>query len=153
MTTVLFFGGVLGVDSCASSHGYVVSRTPKLLEIDGRFFAVAGDIAVVAGFCKRLCKKKMRKGAGLHVDDGVAVELLSNSHLRQYAGEGYLDVAPDSFYATGSGSAAALGAMHAGADLVTSLRCAAKVDGYTRGPFDLVRYDIKDQKFIRWSAP
>lgn len=144
-------GGILAVDSCGSAGNAHITRVSKLLELDGRHFAISGDMGHVAGFCRDLVAGRHWE-AGLADGAGVPVELLSNHRLRVYSGRGFVDVEPTSFYATGSGSEAALGAMYAGAQLMDCMRAAAKVDAFTVGPFHAVRYDDADQKFVTWST-
>jgi hypothetical protein len=64
----------------------------------------------------------------LHISTELSITYYEGTHVR--------DVEDCSFYALGSGAAAALGAMYAGADAYGAIEAAIAVDPYTDGEID-----------------
>ena len=148
MTTIVYFGGVLAVDSLTTRGGWNAGPMDKLFNRDGRWLTGCGNAAEIVWGIECLLR-----GESFDFANSTVVELLSSHELVVYENRGHFRLRPDQWTAFGSGTGAALAALHMGADPMTALRVTAKADDATGGPFHAVRYDTVQQKFITWSAP
>lgn len=131
MTTVAYRSGVLAVDSLVMVNGWVVcSHMMKLRRLsDGSVCAITGNVAVAETLTAWVVSED-RNGPQPCVEDARVIVLRPNDTLEVYEDGGCytLPACEPFFYAFGSGSPPALGAMHAGADAIRAVQCACLVD-------------------------
>jgi len=84
-------------------------------------------------------EEEQEKGAGSRFDFIIAV----NGQLFEVADDLSVTRNIDGFYAVGSGSSIALGALHAGAKPLKAVQIAAKLSIYTDGPYQTVTQHSK----------
>lgn len=137
MTTVAYRAGVLAADSQATSS--YKQKCQKIHKVGDSYFAFCGALSTAYLFIEWL-KLDQRDWLidgkdppkGLGDDDFEAIEL---SEEGAFVWDCRLTRRPvlDAFYAIGSGSDFAMGAMAMGADAKEAVRVAAKFDPYTGG--------------------
>ena len=136
MTTVAIRDGVLAVDSLATQAGWKVSlNVPKLFKTrSGEVGAKIGSVASADNFL--LWMTRGRRGRPPDLKEATVV-LLSKSGktVTVFEGDGsfQIDLIKEPFVAFGSGMAAALGAMHAGANARRAVEIACMLDTSTGG--------------------
>lgn len=152
MTTIVYRDGVIAADSRTTVHteegGSRFFRCEKLYPVsNGRgritdILATAGESSsslVFVDWYRNGAVTKDKPGELIEGDADFTVLVLRRSGLYEYdkwcRGEKILD----RFYSIGSGSKAALGAMHAGANALTACRIACKVDPYSALPIVTMR--------------
>jgi hypothetical protein len=140
MTTIAYRNGVLAADTGAYINNgsvRVPGRGRKLYRLkDGSMAAGAGSRKDIQEMVRWL------DGGDEPAKDNDAYLLhISTEFITYYEGTHVRDVEDCSFYALGSGAAAALGAMYAGADAYGAIEAAIAVDPYTDGEIDMMMMD------------
>lgn len=140
MTVIAVRDGVLAVDSAIGGNGICNGRIAKWVEVHerhgGGYMAHAGTAAPGQAFVR-----SYESGADPMEkpdDDGVYVLWLrADGSVAEWA-SGWLDYEAE-FYAIGSGEAAALGAMAAGASADDAARIACRFHDGCSEPIDVMR--------------
>lgn len=132
MTTIAYRDGVLAADSQSNSgRGLIVPGSAKKVHAiaDGRLVAFSGAFAEGVAFVRAL-EKGLTELPVLNETTVLIVQM--DGSLILHEGETWHEQDGE-FYAMGTGAAAALGAMHAGADAVKAVEAACKVDPNSGG--------------------
>lgn len=137
MTTIAYRDGVIVADSRASRGGWLnVGAVPKLFRVPDGVCAVCGSLT---GAAKLVDWMRAPGGERPTVTGDVTVIHVAASGRITIHEDGGEHEQPGPFMAWGSGGPVALGALYAGADALTAVRIAAKVDPYTGGPIKSMR--------------
>lgn len=141
MTTIAYRDGVLAADTQTSIHdGCVITpdKSKKILRLsDGSLIAGSGIKRQISDFAK-WCETKV--GEKPDTEESTIIRISLDGGVIVYDGKtDERDVTGCPFYAVGSGAAAALGAMYAGARADQAVEIAMKVDPWTGGEVDVVR--------------
>jgi hypothetical protein len=141
MTTIAFRDGIMAADSCITmsdeSAGDYKGHTVKLLECEYGICGLQGDSTPGMAFWHwwrhgmkddALAERIRASGA-----DFTALTLEKDG---LYVWDSWLlpELVTDEFYAIGSGTKAALGALHMGASAVEAVQIACLIDPYTAAP-------------------
>lgn len=130
MTTIATDGKTIACDSYLTDH-HTIGHVDKLFEVPGGWLGVAGAYSSAVRFVEWL-RAEDKEADEPDLTDVSAI-LLAPTGVYMYEGcnTPYKLVGP--FNAVGSGSQAALAAMHLGASPTEAVNVAAKVDPYTGG--------------------
>jgi len=133
MTTIAYRGGIVASDSLMSTSDIKVPGDfPKLFRMtDNSVVAATGTYSVAVNFIRWLAAGSPDKQPDLNGDAQV-IQIFPKDIIRVYCGYSFFDRKMP-FMAWGSGSPAALGALHAGATAKEAVRCAIKVDSNSGG--------------------
>jgi ATP-dependent protease HslVU (ClpYQ) peptidase subunit len=127
MTTIVYRDGVLAADSRLTQGGTIVHDKQRKIRrlADGSIIAGAGALAKVQRWERWIARgRKGKKPEGSF--DAI---LLTSEKLLAWEDKGDpVELDRQQFYAWGSGSLAALGALHHGATAEEAVQCAIKVD-------------------------
>lgn len=148
MTTICYRGGVLAADTRLHAGGEVIfqERASKIWRVDHgdtrppMIAGMSGDFS-----CQEKFEKFLLNNGGFpeweQECSGISVSYSDPDPTVRVYGRfgGRYVVAP--FVALGSGSAAALAAMHMGADARRAVEIAMLVDPFTGGEIDVLRLD------------
>jgi ATP-dependent protease HslVU (ClpYQ) peptidase subunit len=118
-------------DSIASD-GDTRCTVRKLFKLHGGIIGVAGDMSQCVALVRYL-KRAKRHMLPPDVSGVEALHLTRHGKILCYDGSLTPFEILDDFAAIGSGAGPALGAMHAGVDIATAIRIAAKVNSGTGG--------------------
>lgn len=133
MTTIAYRNGVLAADTLGVYGGNVRETTgaQKIMRAkDGSLLALTGDFAVTHTYASQLARGETP--APLSKDSGRVIHIAKSGKITVHEDGGSFPLGAKSF-AYGSGSDAARGAMLMGANAVTAVRVASKVDIRTGG--------------------
>lgn len=148
MTTIAYKDGVLAADTGVSSDGARVGYITKIARRSDQYLAGAsGDATYAWGFLQWFlngCDGDPPKGTETERSFDRGVIFSANGAIQIYEPQGTHEMRCD-FYAMGSGSPEARGAMWAGASAEESIRAAIALDSYTFGDITVLRHeDRKD---------
>ncbi len=117
----------------------------KVRKVKGKIYGAAGD----AGDCTRFLdwaetgfnekKRPKFEVSGGEEDEALLLMLDEGGVFLMATTDPYPELVAADFYAIGSGSKAAMGALHAGASLERAMEIASAVDPYTREPFTILK--------------
>lgn len=130
MTTIVCDGHTMCGDTQLTGDDGQVSVVRKVFKVHGTLLGIAGTYDDCMQFVEWF------KGGGhgkVKLDDVSAIMLRPNGHMLYFDGSSHPYRIRDKFTAIGSGSSAALGAMHMGASPKQAVAVASKVDSYTGG--------------------
>jgi hypothetical protein len=136
MTTIAARAGVMAADSRetdqheALEFSFVVSdKAHKLHRLpDGSIFGGADGSESI----HRLLESLKKKHACPKIENVSGLLVPPTGGLRLYEGNVWLKV-KEPYYAIGTGASFAMAAMHAGADAITAVRIAARMDPFSGG--------------------
>lgn len=130
MTTIAFRDGIVAADSRTSSGGGWINPSPetKLFREGDAVIALCGDWADCAAL-----RQWIANPDGPQPNGDCTVIVFRLDEVRVYSSGGSF-VETSAFRAWGSGTPAALGALHAGCSAEESVRIACLVDPYSAGP-------------------
>ncbi len=136
MTTIAVRSGIMAADSRVTACNGSISRMTKLFRVRGDIVGVAGDMAAALVFCDWY-KRPDRKDIPAALRDGnadfSAIVLTAGGVIEYDRWCRQMEVI-EKFHAIGSGTKAALGAMHMGATARQAIAVACKIDSYTGLP-------------------
>lgn len=140
MTTIAYRNGVLAGDSQATDSQ--LWRTSKIARVNtsaGQLLVGwSGDVHAALVFVEWLKNDKSRK-PDIGNEDFAAIVVATTGRVTIWT-QSLIGWRPEGkFFAIGSGSSAAMGAMHRGAGAIEAVKIACKVDPYTRGPVRSLR--------------
>jgi len=138
MTTIVANRRCMAADQRVTD-GSRIFRTRKLRRIGEAVIGAAGTGPAIAKFLTWLEAGQQDTPPKFAKDDELEAIVLTPAGLFVYDTACVCEEVLDEFYAVGSGSTAALGAMHMGADPVRAVEIAALVDNSTGGPIDMLR--------------
>ena len=136
MTTIAARAGVMAADSRetdqheALEFSFVVSdRARKLYRLpDGSIFGGADGSESI----HRLLESLKKKLSCPKIENVSGLLLNRDKSIRLYEGNVWLKV-KEPYYAIGTGASFAMAAMHAGADAITAVKIAARMDPFSGG--------------------
>lgn len=138
MTTIVCTREAMAADSQVTSPA-AKYRTSKLRRLpDGSILGLAGVTSCAEAMAAWLADELPQPPADW-AEDTVLLRLTPDRRILLYDSSTIPFEIEDDFAAIGTGAAAALGAMHMGADLRTAIRIAAKIDPYTGGRIQVLR--------------
>lgn len=157
MTTIAYRNGVMAADSQVTkgADGVTTAIVPecpaKLHRLpDGAIIGISGTFEAALAWLD--AAKAGGLAAARGIDIGVEtcilsatageVDCLGRQALRMWMRAGSFELCQPvttGFYAMGSGKAAALGALYAGADALAAVQIAARIDPYTGGEIMTMR--------------
>lgn len=142
MTTVVYRGGIVAADRRVTNGGWVMFDTDvKLTHLpDGRILAETGDSCSVGALKAWVAGDRAEK----QPDGDCRIIEFSAESIVVFEGCGSYPMNPNGFYAWGSGSVPALGALHAGATAIRAVEIAALVDPCTGGGVDFIAVGSKE---------
>lgn len=114
--------------------GHLIGHTKKVWRIQGSLFGVSGRLASCTAFVNYLKLGDRTEGVEAPCMEHVRALVLTDGGIYMYDGGPTPFKVDDRIWAVGSGSAAAMGAMAAGATPQEAIRIAAKYDEGTGGP-------------------
>lgn len=138
MSTVVYKAGIVAADTLAERHEWLVpGRVTKIQLIGEVVFAGVGDHSLCEGARRHF--EEHRDLNGFDLEEHARVILICKGHLpvireRKYS----FSEAAASYYAWGSGSVVAMGAMLAGADAKQAVEIAMQLDPWTGGEVDVI---------------
>ncbi|GAC1333102.1 MAG: hypothetical protein NVSMB20_05320 [Bradyrhizobium sp.] len=138
MTTIAYRDRTLASDSIstlgaiATCHFRKIARAP-----DGTLVAAAGG-TLACGALLRWVDGGMAGPLGLSNDDFTALAVNQDGELHFLSGDGSLTRIEADFFAIGSGSELALGAMAAGVSARRAVEIACQFDGHSGGEIRVV---------------
>ena len=143
MTTIAYRHGVLAADSCMTVNGCKLGSMVKIRRReDGALAGAAGSAGYAAAFLKWFLAKEgsppEAKEVDRYLDKGVI--FYPDGRIEVYEPGGPFEVSAP-YYAFGSGSSEALGAMFAGADAVTAVQAAIEHCPHTFGEITVLNHD------------
>lgn len=159
MTTIVYRDGIMAADSRVVKgaegvpEAIMPERAVKLFRLaDGTVAGISGDFEAALRWFDAAKAGGLASVVGIDIgantsiltatpgeDDGVGGQAL---RMWMHAGSYLLGhPAMVGFYAMGSGKAAALGALYAGADALAAVQIAARIDPYTGGEIMTMRVD------------
>lgn len=136
VTTIAVRAGIMAADSKVTACNGSIGKMSKLFRLRGDIVGIAGDMAAALVFCDWY-KRPDRKDIPAALRDGDAdfsAIVLTADGLIEYDRWCRQMIISEKFHAIGSGTKAALGAMHFGATARQAVAIACKVDVYTGLP-------------------
>lgn len=135
MTTIAYDGKCLAADSLVTEGGMRVGRTTKIGKVGRVLFGVSGNLGQQIQF-----QDWMRGGMrgdppsflGVDGDGGSTAIVIANGRILTWDRDRW-DVLEAPYYAIGSGSKIAMGAMHVGATAVQAVRAGIDLDTSSGG--------------------
>lgn len=148
MTTIAYCSGVLAADTGMVVNGCKLGRMTKVARReDGALAAAAGTAGYAAAFLKWFLAPENDKGSppepkgdDRYFDRGVIFYPDGHIEVHELGGQ-FNTSAP--YYAFGSGSEAALGAMFAGADARTAVAAAIEHNPHTFGEITVLTHGVE----------
>lgn len=145
MTTIAYRNGVMAADS----RGYSGNRTPVGQKVkvekleDGTLLGASCTIAGGAEAIRRWYVDGMPKEVPYALPESFTLLVVKPNGEAFYGNDAHMLAGPlnDSFYAIGSGSDYALGAMQMGADAKTAVEVACKLDVWSDCPIYCVSHN------------
>lgn len=145
MTTVVWRDGVLAADGRVTECESIIAadNRRKIIDVGPGFAVQIGVVAVSRHFMDWLSIPREDCEEGPTLPDEAIVVGAFRSHdggitIAEFEHGGRINYDPSGFYAWGSGAAAALGALHAGASAEQAVMAASKVDAFTGGEIQAV---------------
>ena len=144
MTTIAYKDGILAADSRLTTGSTIVaSHYNKVRKLDdGRIVAAVGNVAKHDDYIKQLASGEIHNNK-LDDDGTDAIIVLYEDRLEAHYNDGIIIYGLNEFYAFGSGSTAALAAMHMGLTAIESVKFASKLDVYTNDVVLAMRFGGK----------
>jgi hypothetical protein len=143
MTCITFRKGIIAGDSAITEEGTQYGNMVKITRApDGSIAGACGGASSIALFLRWI--HGGRRGAKPNIADdkdfcGILVD--AESTVTYYEAPMQPFIMTNDFYAIGSGSHTALGAMAAGADAVRAVRIACRFDVFCSEPIYVLRLD------------
>ena len=141
MTTIVFDGKTLAVDSQVTSGSCIVGVKNKIQDIGGYFVAGCGNtdgIDLVVGYL--LEGKEKPSGLSANDADVLFVKKDTGEAFRAFGDTLVMSKAVIPFFG-GSGAEIAQGAYQVCNDPIKALKVAMKLDVYTGGPINMVKIE------------
>ena len=153
MTTLAYKSGILAADTKVSDDSDYVANATKIRKMQGHLIGASGDMDVMHWFLTNfkpdlLTGKLQLKSAGI-LKEGSLDAIIVDPEGKLYHYSDRLLVTPITafnYYACGSGSPFALGAMFAGATAKEAVKAAMKHDAHTGGRLMSIKLDRKPRK-------
>jgi 20S proteasome alpha/beta subunit len=144
MTTIAYRNGVLAADTRETEKDTIYSdRVRKVHKLrDGSLYAAAGS----GEACEMLLQSLIKRTKCPAPLDVEALHVKPDGSLWVCAGNAWLPMDYEPYYAMGSGATVALAAMDAGADAVKAVRIAIKRNTHTGGRVQHVKLRRKRKK-------
>ena len=136
MTTIVYRSGILAFDSLVTSGGGIVGQTSKGVKTDKYLAAAAGNLEDVAAFlqwAKDDFDPEIKNALGLNHGELNALIINKSGKVFTLDSKLFRMKIKAPYYALGSGSDYAMGAMEFGADAEEAAKVARKLDVYTGG--------------------
>lgn len=130
MTTVATDGIRMVADTLVTHEG-TRSKAEKVFEVKGELVGIAGDYSAGLLFVKWYADRRKNKP---ELGEGFEAMVVSSRGIEVWDCFLHPMKVLEPFYACGSGKDAALGAMHAGADVARAVEIAARIDYQTDLP-------------------
>jgi ATP-dependent protease HslVU (ClpYQ) peptidase subunit len=139
MTTIAYRDGVLAADTRVTRGGYImpghfckIGRSPS-----GDLVGISGNCAKADGFLRAVINGTADPTAP---EEGVTALVISpDGRITVHEAAGRFDITGAEFWAIGSGTSAALGALHAGASAEEAVRIAMLIDNDSGGEVNSLR--------------
>jgi ATP-dependent HslUV protease subunit HslV len=139
MTTIAYRDGVLAADTRVTRGGYImpghfckIGRSPG-----GDLVGVAGNCAKAVGFLRAVISGSADPTAP---EESVTALVISpDGQITVHEAAGRFDMTGAPFWAIGTGTSAALGALHAGASAEEAVRIAMLIDNDSGGEVNSLR--------------
>ncbi len=137
MTIIAYRDGVMAADTCFTD-GFITSGV-KLYKKSGHIIGFCGDVAQALVFVDWFFNQKKNRRPDLASETGWEALVLNKDGVTTW--ERSLRPIPmdDEFYAIGSGSMLAMGAMEHGASASQAVAIACKRDPYCREPIQAMK--------------
>jgi ATP-dependent HslUV protease subunit HslV len=140
MTTIAYRDGVLAADSLVTAQGIREGAMTKIAKVGRVLAAGCGNGVRIRAFLDWV--RGGMKGAPPAMGDNSEAVILAPGHPVVYVGsDGLMTQEGCEFYALGSGSRIAYGALAAGASAEEAVRIAARYDTSTGGEVVVLRRD------------
>lgn len=141
MTTIVYRDGVLAADTVTSRGNSLLRGVTKIARgPDGRLGGACGSAAFMGEWLAWIStggERPMPKSDEKYGDDvGLLIDAAGNLEIHEASG--VFKINPP-YYAMGSGSPEALGALFAGADAETAVKAAIEHDAHTGGDVIVLR--------------
>jgi hypothetical protein len=140
MTTIAYRDGVLAADTSTyiqDGNLRLPGRVSKIRRLpDGSLYSGAGTVSQIEAL--RIWLISERAGEKPKTDEVTALHVRPDGTVLVYDGAAEREMREAPFYAAGTGAAAALGAMMAGASAPEAIRIAIALDPYTSGEVDVL---------------
>jgi ATP-dependent protease HslVU (ClpYQ) peptidase subunit len=140
MTTITYRDGIMAADSSIWVDGTMNYKTRKIFKLpDGTLVGFCGTWA----HCMRLLEylKGEQEDIPTNIKEASAIVVTPKRRVIVYEGGTMTYVSRTKYLAAGSGSAVALGAMHAGATAVEAIKASIEHDNHTRGPIRSIKLE------------
>ena len=154
MTTIVYRGGFMAADSCETtsdeSAGAYKGTCVKLFRLDSSqmdppcIIGLQGESSPGMAWLDWFQRGRSDRDLKAHIrDSGADFAALVLNRNGLWLWDSWLVPVKieDEFYAIGSGTKAALGALHMGANAVEAVEIACLIDPYTAGP--VRQYDVQ----------
>lgn len=138
MTTIVATKTCMAADQQVSKDGGSRFHTTKIRRYGKTIVGCSGDCLAVSQFLEWWPKQAKRGVQVPRITEDMEALVLTPAGLFHYDQNCFADEVNDAYYAIGTGSGYALGAMFMGADPVQAIEAAAKHDLYTGGPIDVL---------------
>lgn len=136
MTTIVYRDGVLAADGRVTQNDTIVGDNFVKIHVlnDGGAVAVCGRPDECMPIVEWLKQASAGEQAGPQpeIESSTLLHVTGDGRVRLLAEKHWIEM-DEPFIAAGSGSAAALGALHAGANAVEAVAAATKTDPYSGG--------------------
>jgi ATP-dependent protease HslVU (ClpYQ) peptidase subunit len=152
MTTIAIRDGIIAFDSRIKDGNTISPSSIKKVRYSEKLKAIlafCGTISVAAASMRKLEKlglpwrKAWKEGATLGLDSDTEILVIEdNGSVYEFVGDDNWILTEGEFFAYGSGSVAAIAAMHAGANAKRSVEIACMVDSNSAPP--VLTLDIAD---------
>jgi len=141
MTTIAYKDGVLAADRLCDSYPGKFEAQKILLLKSGGVLAGAGDRADIEKFYRWYDAGQPEGKEPKLTDGSMAILIAELGQPLLYANESMFPIVMDTvdFYAIGSGSNYAIGAMAMGADAIQAVRVACQHEIYSGGAIQFIR--------------
>lgn len=140
MTTIVYRNGVLASDTRMTSGGWVdAGRAVKVRRLgDGTLIGLTGNYAMASVAADQVAAGNTEPKTG---DGARVIQIKPDGTITVFEDDAKHELSGTDFYAWGSGSIPALGALYAGANAEEAVRIAMKVDPNTGGDVVSVRHE------------
>ena len=128
MTTLIATKHAMIADLQATRGNTKGKTIPKIMKVDGALLGMAGNLDAILAV--RQWFENGRQG-DFPKDDNINGIIVNKEGIWEFFGNGIPYKYPGKYIAIGSGADFAMGAMEAGADMVTALKIAMKLDTHS----------------------
>jgi len=141
MTTIAWDGVTLAADTLITENGLRVGKTQKVWRVNGVLFGVSGGAEHLAEFRSWVAAGMAGDRPAMKTGDNCAQAVVIHDGRVLSLMSGGWDVMTSPFYAIGTGSPVAMGAMALGHTAEEAVRAAIALDVYSGGDVTALRQE------------